>query len=268
MLRRALRLALSQLLLLGGTVALAAADLNVVGTGDGIDLLRAVSAAYAARQPGATIDVPPSIGSGGGIAAVASGKEIMARIARPLSESEKAAGLVATPIMRLPSAFYVHPDTGVTNLTAAQLADIFAGKIVNWREVGGPDKRIRVVRREDNDSTLIALRQLMPGWRELSITERSKTATTTQEAVESVRDVDGTIGFGPYSTSLEGPVKVLKVDGRFPTDNGYPSAVTLMLVTKRGASTALADDFLGFARSEEARAILRRMGGVPVGDGE
>lgn len=266
--RRALRLVLSQLLLLGSTLVLAAAELSVVGTGDGIDLLRAISTAYVGKHPGATVDVPPSIGSGGGIAAVASGKEIMARIARPLSESEKAAGLVAYPVMRLPSAFYIHPDTGVSNITAAQLADIFAGKIVNWREVGGPDKRIRVVRREDSDSTLTALRQLMPGWRDLAITERSKTATTTQEAVESVRDVDGTIGFGPYSTGLEGPVKVLRIDGRYPTDDAYPSAVTLALVTKRGASTSLADDFLGFARSEEARAILRRMGGVPVGDKE
>jgi phosphate transport system substrate-binding protein len=81
-----------------------AADLSVVGTGDGIDLLRALGAAYTADHPDINVIVPPSIGSGGGIAAVGSDKEVLARIARPLSDTEKQAGLVATPVFRLPSA--------------------------------------------------------------------------------------------------------------------------------------------------------------------
>src|SRR4051794_26261702 len=65
-----------------------AADLLVVGTGDGIDLLRAVATAYMAEHPETNVSVPPSIGSGGGIAAVNRDKEVLARIARPLSDSE------------------------------------------------------------------------------------------------------------------------------------------------------------------------------------
>ena len=53
-----------------------ASDLSVVGTGDGIDLLRALGAAYTAAHPDTNVIVPPSIGSGGGIAAVGSGKEV------------------------------------------------------------------------------------------------------------------------------------------------------------------------------------------------
>src|SRR3954464_10406203 len=78
-----------------------AGDLSVVGTGDGIDLLRALGTAYTAAHPDTNVIVPPSIGSGGGIAAVGSGKEVLGRIARPLSDSEKQAGLVATPVFRL-----------------------------------------------------------------------------------------------------------------------------------------------------------------------
>ena len=109
----------------------------MVGTGDGIDLLRALGAAYTADHPETNVIVPPSIGSGGGIAAVSSDKEVLARIARPLSDSEKEAGLVATPVFRLPSAFFVHRAAGVTGLTSAQLADVYRGKITNWRDVGG-----------------------------------------------------------------------------------------------------------------------------------
>jgi len=65
-----------------------AGDLSVVGTGDGIDLLRALGSAYMTDHPETNVIVPPSIGSGGGIAAVNAEKEVLARIARPLSDSE------------------------------------------------------------------------------------------------------------------------------------------------------------------------------------
>src|SRR4051794_14112243 len=172
-----------------------AGDLSVVGTGDGIDLLRALGAAYTADHPDTNIIVPPSIGSGGGIAAVSSNKEVLARAARPLSDSEKEAGLIATAVFRLPSAFFVHRSAGVTSLTADQLAGVYSGKITNWRDVGGQDLRIKVVRREDADSTLQVLRQSMPGWKNLTITEKSKTAVTTQDCIDTVKQVPGAIGF-------------------------------------------------------------------------
>src|SRR5918911_1717118 len=124
-----LRLALAALLAAGLAFGPAAAsELPVVGTGDGIELLRALGAAYTADHPQTSILVPPSIGSGGGVAAVGSEKDVLARIARPLSDSERALGLTATPVFRLPSAFFVHRSAGVTSLTTQQLADIYAGK--------------------------------------------------------------------------------------------------------------------------------------------
>src|SRR5215204_5017330 len=144
------------------------------------------------------VTIPPSIGSGGGIAAVGAGKASLGRVARTLTEAELGRGLVYTPVLRLPSAIFVHPSAQATDLTAAQLVDIYAGKITNWKEVCGTDLRIRVVRREEADSTLTVLRDSMPGWKDLAITERSKLATSTQEAIETVRLVEGAIGFGPF----------------------------------------------------------------------
>jgi phosphate transport system substrate-binding protein len=241
-----------------------AGDLSVVGTGDGIDLLRALGAAYTAAHPDTNVIVPPSIGSGGGIAAVGSGKEVLGRIARPLSVSEKEAGLVATPVFRLPSAFFVHRSAGIDRLTSAQLADIYRGKITNWRDVGGSDARVRVVRREDQDSTLLVLRQSMPGWKDLVITDKSKTAVTTQDCVSSVKEVEGAIGFGPFTKVLEAELTVLKIDGHFPTDPGYPSAVTLSFVHKETNITPDAKRFIGYVKDKQARTVLTGMGGVPV----
>jgi phosphate transport system substrate-binding protein len=241
-----------------------AAELPVVGTGDGIELLRALGAAFMADHPQTNILVPPSIGSGGGVAAVGSDKEVLARIARPLSDSERALGLVATPVFRLPSAFFVHRSVGITKLTASQLAAIYAGKVTNWREVGGADLRIKVVRREEVDSTLAVLRQSMPGWKDLVITEKSKTAVTTQDCIDSVKQVEGAIGFGPFTKPLEMELSVLRIDGHYPTDPDYPSAVTLAFVHKETTVTEEARAFIAYAQTNRASTLLTSMGGVPI----
>src|SRR5687767_4671786 len=106
-----------------------AGDLAVVGTGDGSDLLRALGAAYTADHPDTNVIVPPSIGSGGGIAAVGSNREVLSRGACWLSDSEKEAGLIATPVFRLPSAFFAHRSAGIGGLTTSQLAHIYSGNI-------------------------------------------------------------------------------------------------------------------------------------------
>ena len=86
------------------------------------------------------------------------------------------------------------------------------------RECGGADIKVKLVRREEADSTLQVLRATLDGWSELKLTSRSKMALTTQEAVETVRGVAGTIGFGPYSRPLDADTNVLKINGRAPTD--------------------------------------------------
>ncbi|MBV9516626.1 MAG: substrate-binding domain-containing protein, partial [Hyphomicrobiales bacterium] len=137
--------------------------MEIVGTGDGIDVLRTVGASFMEQESSVRIEVSPSIGSGGGIAAVGSGKAVLGRVARELTPTETASGIVYKPIARLPSAFFVNPGVGISSLTHEQLLDVYAGRATNWRELGGADQRIRVVRREDADSTLTVLRTSMPG---------------------------------------------------------------------------------------------------------
>lgn len=250
-------------ILLAARVA-TAGTLTVVGTGDGVDVLRALAEAYTNAHPEVIVDVPPSIGSGGGIAAVGADREIMARIARPLSASETEQGIVAVPVLRIPSAFFIHPGTGVTALSSEAVAAIYRGEITNWRDVGGADLKIRLVRREDADSTLTVLRASMPGWKNLILSPRSKTALTTQDAIETVRTVEGTIGFGPFTQTLEHGTTVLKVDGRHPSASDYPSAVVVSYIYKPERLTDEARDFIRFTGSEVAARIIAGFGGQPL----
>jgi phosphate transport system substrate-binding protein len=251
--------------LLVSTFAVAAPyELSIVGTDDGMDVLRALGRAFMAENQSIQVYVPPSIESSGGISAVANDKAVLGRVARVLTDSEVRAGIQYKPIAKLPSAFYVNPDTRVTSLTSDQLADVYAGRVTNWKQVGGADLRIRVVRREEQDSTLKVLRMTMPRWKDLDITDRSKTAVTTEDAINTVHEVSGTIGFGPLTKTLKEKTVVLKIDGRYPTDDEYPSDVTLALIYKNSTITPAARSFLAFLGTEKASAILKEYGTVPI----
>ncbi len=241
--------------------------LEIVGTGDGLEILRALARQYSKANSTIQVEIPPSIGSGGGIAAVGAGRAELGRVARELSNAEREAGVVYVPIARMPSVFIVHPTAKVKSVTPAQLVDIYAGRVTNWKDVGGADLRIRVIRREDIDSTLTVLRQTMPGWKDLAITERSKMATSTQEAIDSTRSVPGAIGFAPYSRTLENGLSVLQIGGVHPLSSAYPSNNVLALIYLAGSVSPVAADFVKYSLGNEARQIISDHGGVPTSDG-
>ena len=244
--------------------AAAANELRIVGTGDGLEMLRVVAVEYTARHPDVKISIPASIGSSGGIVAVGSDTERLGRVARPLNDTEVKYGLVYVPIARIPSAVFAHPSSGISDLTTDQVVRIFSGKVDSWSDVGGSDLKVKVVRREEADSTLSVMRASMPGWSDLAFTPRSKTAVTTQDAIDTVRQVTGAIGFGPYSRVLDFESTVMKVDGRFPTDSDYPSAVELALIYKQDKLDDEMKSFIDFCRSEEAAKVIETYGGVPL----
>jgi phosphate transport system substrate-binding protein len=124
---------------------------------------------------------------------------------------------------------------------------------------------MRVVRREEVDSSLAVLRKTLPGWKELKFNEdRSKLATTTQEAFDSVEQYEGAIGFGPYSRDLDKRFNILRVDGLDPTDPNYPSAVTLSLIYRDATVTKSAQEFIEFVFTEKGQEVVRALGGIPV----
>jgi phosphate transport system substrate-binding protein len=258
------RLAIAALGLLGCAATALASDLVVPGTGDGLDILRVVADAYTADRSDTVVILPPSVQSSGGIAAVRKGGAVLGRIAQPLTAEETADGLVQIPVFQVPCVFFINPAAKVYNLTVDQVVSIYRGEITDWQEVGGARLRIHVLRRDENDSTLKVLRATMPGWRDLEITERTKTAATAQDAYDIVTEVEGAIGFGAYNRALEASTTVLMIDGRRPTEPGYPSMVTLSLIHRKGVVPSEAMSFEIFLFSPKAQTLIKKFGGVPL----
>jgi phosphate transport system substrate-binding protein len=250
---------------LAAVPASATEKLAIVGTGDGVEVLKALGAAFTSEYPDIAIDVPPSIHSAGGIREVSQGNATVGRIARPLKDNELDLDLRVVPIFRQPTVFFVHPSAKVRSLSVAQLADIFSGTVANWREVGGADLRVRVVRREEVDSSLAVLRDTLLGWKELKFNpNRSKLAVTTQEAFYSVEKNEGAIGFGPYSRDLDQRFTVVRIEGVHPNEPAYPSAVTLSLIYRDATVTKAARRFIDFVFTEKAQDVVRDLGATPI----
>lgn len=244
------------------TMALAE-EITIVGTGDGVAVLKSIGDAFS-KANGVTITVPDSIGSGGGIKAVGADEAKIARVARKLKDKEAPLGLTYTPFATIPTVFCVNSSVTVDNLTAKQVADIYAGTITDWKEVGGNSEPIRVVRREDGDSTLEVLQKTFPGFKDITITDKAKTALKTSEMVEIVTGKAGAIAFGPLDVALANNLKVLKIDGKAPTDAGYPSAVTMAFVYKEANNTGSIKQFVEFATSSAAHEAITSKGGMAL----
>ena len=239
-------------------------EISIVGTGDGVTVLKAIANAFNQQNPGVTVVVPKSIGSGGGIKSVGNDKNIIGRVARGIKDKEKRYGLRYVPYAKIPTVFFVNKSVGITVLTTEQVCNIYSGKVTNWKEVGGNDARIRVVRREEGDSSLTVLLTSFPGFRNISITSGSKTAYSTPENISVVENKADTIGFGPYDVAKNAQVDILTINGKKATDAGYPSTGTLALIFKEKNDRGNIKKFVEFATSFDAHDAIKGAGGMPI----
>ena len=238
-------------------------EISIVGTGDGAVVLGAIANAFTQKNPGVTLLIPKSIGSGGGIKSVGQDKNIIGRVARAIKDKEKHYGLRYVPFARVPTVFFVNKSVGITDLTTGQVCDIYSGRVTNWKEVGGQDARIRIVRREDGDSSLKVLLKSFPGFKDMSITPRSKTTYSTPENTSLVENRADTIGFGPYDVTKNARVNILTINGKKATDPDYPSAGTLALIFKEKNYRGNIKKFVEFTTSAGAHDVIKGAGGMP-----
>lgn len=99
-------------------------------------------------------------GSGTGIAALINGTTDICTSSRPIKPAEvdqlktkyKSQGL-EIKVARDGLSVYVNKSNPVKKLTLEQVRLIYTGKTKNWKEVGGPDKKILLYSRENNSGT-------------------------------------------------------------------------------------------------------------------
>jgi phosphate transport system substrate-binding protein len=237
------------------------------GSGTNLPVVRALAQAFQRSHPDIAIDVPASIGSGGGIQAASDGAIALGLISRELKDKEKGKGLTVINYARTPLIIGVHPSVAEDNITHAELLDIYRGKKRTWRD--GRD--IVVLTREPSDSSIEVLIKGVPGFKE--VYEESQQARRWNTLLKDVV-MNETLARTPHAIGVSDlgavtierrAIKPLKVNGVAATitnlQNGrYPLYKTLAFVYRNDRLPAGARLFIDYVRSRDGEKILKSNG--------
>ncbi len=220
---------------------------------------------YMADNPGVNVTYNPT-GSGTGITAALEGRCDIGLSSRALKDSEKESGLVETVVALDGIAIIVNSSNTVSDLTIAQIADLFTGKISNWSELGGPDAPVVPVGREAGSGT-------RSGFEEITGTEDactySQELTSTGAVITAVSQNPGAIGYASLASNLD-QVKAVTVEGVVASEETVKSGeykIQRPFVFATKADTPLseaAQSFFDYATSADASTIIQNAGAVPV----
>jgi phosphate transport system substrate-binding protein len=149
-------------------------------------------------------------GSGTGLKNVADGTSDIGMSDVEAGPEFKDKGLVDHKVAVAPFLLIVNKDVNIDNLTKQQAADIFTGKIKNWKEVGGPDKKITIITRPDNSGSRKLVKQIILDGKDF--TKDAVVQESTGAMKTAVSTTSGSIGYIDMAYA-DDSVKVLKFDG-------------------------------------------------------
>ncbi|MGC8711340.1 MAG: substrate-binding domain-containing protein, partial [Leptodesmis sp.] len=217
----------------------------------------ALKQSFETQYPGTSVTVTPA-SSDEAVAAVAAGKADLAAIGRPLTEAEKAQGLVAVPVSRNKIAMIVGPESPFkSSLTVDQFAQIFRGEVTNWSQVGGSSAPVRLVDRPATSDTRQAF-QNYPVFQKAPF-KTGSTAVQVEDSTEAVIAKLGQDGLG-YAIAdqvVDQPnVRIVPMHNTPPTDPKYPFSQSLYYIYKGPTPSTGAKAFLGFAVTPANQRII------------
>jgi phosphate transport system substrate-binding protein len=166
-----------------------------------------------------------------------------------------------------PFALIVSKDVTVDSVTKRQAADIFMGKITNWKQVGGQDAKINLVHRPESSGSRKLVKKIILQDKDFS--KEGVTQDSSKTVAQAVAGGKGAIGYvdAPYITP---DVKALKLDGVDYTKENirkgtYPLYGTEHMYTK-GEPTGAVKAFIDFMVSKEfiESADAAKLGFLPA----
>jgi phosphate transport system substrate-binding protein len=270
------RIAMVLSLALAGIVAAspaAAAQQEVIISGSTtvLPVMQKAGEAFMAANPDINLAISGG-GSGNGIKALNEGLCDIAMSSRDIKDSEveqgKAKGVtpVRTSVAVDALVPVVHPENPIGELSSDQLRDIYAGKVTNWKDLGGRDENIVVVSRDTSSGTYETwIEMIMKSEKVAPAALLQASNGAVVQAVAKNRRAIGYIGFGYLNSSL----KKLNVNGVEATaatalSNQWPIARELYIFTNgqpAGAGKKLVDFLVDPQKGQKAVA---EVGFIPL----
>ena len=266
--RRSLLIALSLL-------SISASAQRIKGSDTVLPVAQQTAERFMNQHPDTRVTVTGG-GTGVGISALLDNTTDIAMASRPIKFSEKmkikSAGEDVAEIVVAYDALAVvaHPSNPVKQLTRQQLEDIFRGKITNWKQVGGDDRKIVVYSRETSSGTYEFFKESVLKNKNYMASSLSMPATGA--IIQSVSQTKGAIGY--VGLAYVSPrVKTLSVsyDGKHyaaptvenATNKTYP-IVRPLYYYYNVKKKAEIDPLIQYILSPDGQDIIKKSGYIPV----
>ena len=216
-------------------------------------------------------------GSGVGIHSVARGRSDIGMASREISPSERkrfegshlkvhTVGVDAVACV-ISSEVY---DAGIRDLTRQEIRDIYLGKIRNWSEVGGPDRKIVVVDKERHRGTRHVFMNFIFGNPTAKTPGTILVTGSNNEEQTKIAQSDSAIGMLSYawvndevmSIGIRDKKNIVNPTRETIRKGNYPIVRNLSFITA-GEPNGEVKAFLEYLRSPEGQQVVEESGYIP-----
>lgn len=270
------------LLILISSLACAGGTLKIAGSTTVLPLSQVWAEEYMARHPGVSISVSGG-GTGVGISSLLNGSCDIANASRPAKPKEiddakvRNSKLVATKLAKDGMAIIVNASNNVKNVTIQQLADVYMGRITNWKQLGGDSgKDIVVVGRDSASGTYGFFQdEVLKGKPYTKNMLSLASNKAVEQAVVQSREAIGYVGLAYAEEAAKaGKVRILSISRKTGEPGVLPTAKTIsagtyplfryLLAYTMGKPKGLAADFLRWCTGPDGQSMVKDTGYLPL----
>lgn len=247
-----------------------AGELVIKGSTTVLPIAQKAAEAFMAQNPDVKISLSGG-GSGNGIKAIIDGTAHIGNASRFIKSKEvslaNSKSVYPVPFRVALDAIVpvVNAKNKVSDLTMAQLKDIYLGKIKDWKEVGGTPGKIVVISRDSSSGTFGVWKDLV--MKKDRVIPSALTVPSNGGIVQAVAKTPGAIGYVGLGY-LTDDLKTVKVNGIEGTEentlNGsFPIARGLFMFTK-GWPKGDTMNFISFILSKKGQELVKEAGSIPL----
>ncbi len=260
------------------TTAVMAAEISWTGCGITKKAFMSELAAAYEKKLGTTVKLSGG-GATKGIRAAAAGTADMGGSCRlwlvkagAIHSEEKNADLIQVAWDAI--VVIANPGNGVEDISLDNLKAVLDGKITNWSQLGGDDKRIALITRQGKTSGVgLMSRLLIYNDADYEYKARSIKVKSTGPLEKKVEKMGTAIAVDGISSAKRRDVKVLSINGVKPTKENIGSGKyvlyrPLYLVLNKSRPNPEARKFIDFALSAEGQKIISEQGTVNLEEGK
>lgn len=242
-------------------------QLQLAGSTTVQPLAEELAEAFMALNPDLVIEIQGG-GSSVGVTSAGEGTVDIGNVSRAVkdSELEQFPNLQVFTIAFDGIAIITHPGTEIPTLSKEQVRAIFGGELSNFKDIGGPDKEIIVVSREEGSGTRGAFEELVMQYKDDAGESQLMPIAANAILQQSNGQVRTTVATTPNSIAylsfgfLDDSVRTVAIDGVEPAvanvkNGSYPIFRPLNMLTN-GEPNDMAQAFLDFILGPQGQEIV------------